>query len=77
MLSGVIRFSQSDCAIAVSGIAGPEGGSEEKPVGTVYIGWLAKGQTAIIERLQYSGDRESVRFQSVEYALSRSLQIFR
>lgn len=65
MCSGALNYG-ADISVAVSGVAGPGGGSEEKPVGTVYIGWLtsaqaSKGQTAKVQRFQFSGDRDAVR----------------
>lgn len=48
-------------AVAVSGVAGPAGGSIEKPVGCVYIGWQVAGQAAKVERHQFSGDRQAIR----------------
>jgi len=73
MASGVLRLSGADFAVAVSGIAGPDGGSNEKPVGTVWFAWArrAKPRPAVdAERHRYDGDRESVRRRSVETALS-------
>jgi nicotinamide-nucleotide amidase len=69
MLSGIRDKASSDYAIAVSGIAGPDGGSEEKPVGTVYIGLLTPTGTTI-ERHRINGDREAVQRASVEAAIS-------
>jgi len=59
MLQGIKKKANSDYAIAVSGIAGPDGGTPEKPVGTVYIGMITPSET-IIERYQFEGDREAV-----------------
>ncbi len=72
MAEGVLNLSGADLSVAVSGIAGPEGGSEEKPVGTVCFGWsMRRGQNIITEtkRLNFSGDRDSVRRQSVISAI--------
>jgi len=65
MCSGALSYG-ADISVAVSGVAGPGGGSEEKPVGTVYIGWLTKdqaaqGQAAKVQRFQFPGDRDAVR----------------
>jgi nicotinamide-nucleotide amidase len=68
MLSGIIKLSSSDCAIAVSGIAGPTGGTKEKPVGTVYIGVETKAKK-VINRYQFEGDRTSVQKQATETAI--------
>jgi PncC family amidohydrolase len=65
MANGAARKFGTDCAIAVSGIAGPEGGSAEKPVGLAYIGVYCNGKTHVVKRV-FSGDRESVRAQAAE-----------
>ena len=62
-----LRF-QSDVAVSVTGIAGPDGGTEEKPVGLVYIGCCVKGQVTVKE-CHFEGDRQKVREQSVTEAL--------
>ena len=64
-----------DVAVAVSGIAGPEGGSEEKPVGTVYIGWQCKGKPALVEHYCFVGDRSDIRRQAVLAALIGVLEV--
>ena len=58
-----------DVAVAVSGVAGPSGGSKRKPVGCVYISWQIKGQEADTERFQFSGDRQAIREATVLAAL--------
>lgn len=58
-----------DIAIAVSGIAGPGGGTKEKPVGTVYIA-IAAGERLTVERCQFKGNRSQIRLSSVEKALA-------
>ena len=62
--NGLARH-QRTCAIAVSGVAGPDGGSREKPVGTVFIGVSSGSIRVNIERFSFSGDRNEVRRQSV------------
>ena len=62
-------------AVAVSGVAGPGGGSVEKPVGCVYIGWQRLGSEAIVTRFQFSGDRQAVREQTVLSALQGISQV--
>jgi nicotinamide-nucleotide amidase len=72
MAGGALDLSGADIAIAVSGIAGPEGGSEEKPVGTVCFAWAIrhKDKTAIdTEKRILKGDRDSVRAKTVVIAL--------
>ena len=67
MLQGANGLAQyrRNCAIAVSGVAGPDGGSQEKPVGTVFIGVSSDSIRVNIERFSFSGDRNEVRRQSV------------
>ena len=69
MVNGVLLEAQADIAVAVSGIAGPDGGSEDKPVGTVWFAW-ARDNGEVVARLHhFSGDRLAVRHQSVVVAL--------
>lgn len=72
MAKGTLRLSGADIAVAVSGVAGPSGGTKEKPVGMVWFGWaLRDGANAQIETTceQFTGDRELIREASVAYAL--------
>ncbi|WP_423823328.1 CinA family protein [Salinisphaera sp. SPP-AMP-43] len=69
MTRGVLAASIADWAIAVSGVAGPNGGSDTKPVGTVYIGWQQRGGQADVVRYDFDGDRGAVRRASVLAAL--------
>lgn len=73
MAEGAIAHSRAQVSIAVTGVAGPSGGSADKPVGTVWFGWCAGGQ-AHAERLLFAGDRAAVRMQTVAHALGRLLQ---
>ena len=68
MAVGALRHSQAQISLAVSGIAGPGGGSEAKPVGTVCFAW-AWNNSRVTETVRFSGDREAVRVQSVMHAL--------
>ncbi|HVP87614.1 MAG TPA: CinA family protein [Casimicrobiaceae bacterium] len=68
MVEGALRASAAQWAIAVTGIAGPSGGTAEKPVGTVYFAWAGPGGTASERRL-IRGDRASIRRDSVGVAL--------
>ena len=70
MVKGVINNSGSDFAIAITGIAGPTGGSEEKPVGTVCFGFSIDGDVFTIMRL-FRGDRLSVISQSVDFSIKQ------
>ncbi len=67
MVSGVLKVTGADVGIAVSGIAGPTGGSPEKPVGTVIIGVSYRDRVKI-ERYFFKGSRKSVRKQSADQA---------
>jgi nicotinamide-nucleotide amidase len=75
MAEGALGRSHAQVAVAVSGIAGPSGGTPEKPVGTVCLAWAAKGGVVRSETKHYSGDRESVRRQSVGRALEGLLEL--
>ena len=68
MVRGAQRHSGARFAVAVSGVAGPDGGSPEKPVGTVWLAW-AVAERMFARRFQFTGDRQAVREQSVEAAL--------
>ncbi|GAA8098600.1 nicotinamide-nucleotide amidohydrolase family protein [Helicobacter pylori] len=70
MLSGVFLNFKADLALAISGVAGPNGGSKANPVGTVYIGAQRLGSQAFIDRCFFKGDRESIQNKSVEHALN-------
>lgn len=69
MALGALSHSDADYSVALTGIAGPEGGSEAKPVGTVWIGWGIKGSPVTTHCFQFQGDRESIRKQAVIEAL--------
>jgi nicotinamide-nucleotide amidase len=72
MASGARAATGAAVAVAVSGIAGPGGGTPDKPVGTVWFAWALPGGTSA-ERLELRGDRQAVRRASVAYALERLL----
>ena len=69
MVLGLLDRCNAKLGISVSGIAGPGGGSEKKPVGTVWIAWAKPGQLIEAMRFQFKGDREQVRVQAVYEAL--------
>jgi nicotinamide-nucleotide amidase len=69
MLAGAMARSPADLAVAITGIAGPGGGSAEKPVGLVFIGVQRRGRSPRIERHVFAGDRAAVRKASLERAL--------
>ena len=68
MALGALAHSKAQVSLAVTGIAGPTGGSPDKPVGTVWFGWAVQGQ-AWTERLRFEDDRDAVRAATVEHAL--------
>ncbi|MDE0309221.1 MAG: nicotinamide-nucleotide amidase [Acidiferrobacterales bacterium] len=69
MAIGGIRSSRADVAVSVTGIAGPDGGSAEKPVGTVWIAWASRDGHSNAVRHRLQGNRRAVRESSVEQAL--------
>jgi nicotinamide-nucleotide amidase len=75
MVDGVLSLSGADAAVAISGIAGPSGGSRDKPVGTVWFAWgLASGErTSICHHL--NGDRQDIQRQAVVLAIEGLLEI--
>jgi nicotinamide-nucleotide amidase len=75
MALGALSRSHASVALAITGIAGPSGGSREKPVGTVCFAWARKGGLARSETRHFAGDREAVRRQSVERALAGVLEL--
>jgi nicotinamide-nucleotide amidase len=77
MAAGVRSISKADFAVAVSGVAGPDGGSDEKPVGTVWFAIASPDKRPQTERRLFAGDRESVRRQTVIFALQRLREALR
>ncbi|MDO9141093.1 MAG: nicotinamide-nucleotide amidase [Methylobacter sp.] len=69
MATGALAHSVADVAIAVTGIAGPDGGTTEKPVGTVFIAWVDKNGKAQVVKKQFSGNRRQIRAQTVAGAI--------
>jgi nicotinamide-nucleotide amidase len=70
MALGALAHSQAQVAVAVTGVAGPTGGSPAKPVGTVWFGFAVPGQV-ITEKRQFEGDRAAVRSATVQHAFTR------
>jgi len=68
MATGALKYSHAQVSVAVTGIAGPTGGSVEKPVGTVWFAW-AMGEQVSSERRVFAGDRAAVREATVQHAL--------
>ena len=74
MATGSLKNSNALISIAITGIAGPTGGSPGKPVGTVSFAWCRVGESAVAETAVFAGDREAVRRQAVVHALRGLLQ---
>ena len=73
MASGAVRYSRARVGVAVTGIAGPAGGSPDKPVGTVWFGFMVDGRLTS-EMKRFDGDRAAVREATVAHAIDRLLQ---
>ena len=69
MVAGTLKHSRAQVALAISGIAGPGGGTPDKPVGTVCLAWGSANGAVSSERRVFAGDRREVRRQAVEHAL--------
>lgn len=69
MVAGALAHFGATVAVAVTGIAGPGGGTDDKPVGSVWIGWKKRGGYAHAQLFHFDGDRDAVRRQTVAEAL--------
>jgi nicotinamide-nucleotide amidase len=74
MAEGALTHSHAQVALAITGIAGPGGGSAEKPVGTVFIAWAGARRVTREQHYAFSGDRATIRRQSVRAALQGLLR---
>lgn len=77
MAEGALARSGAQMAVAITGVAGPSGGTVEKPVGTVWVAWARAGYETRARRWQFEGDREAVRRQSVTAAIEGLLDWLR
>ncbi|MEH6617786.1 MAG: nicotinamide-nucleotide amidase [Porticoccus sp.] len=77
MAEGALNASGADIAVAVSGVAGPDGGTEEKPVGTVWFAWATTNGSVVTHCSQFVGDRGAVRKAAVEQALKGLIQVLK
>ncbi len=75
MVQGALERSRADIAVAVSGIAGPGGGTAEKPVGTVWFGWGERGEAVKVRREMLDGGRDTIRQRAVDVALHGLLEL--
>lgn len=69
MVVGALSNNSAHWGIAISGVAGPGGGSKVNPVGTVWFAWLESGRTPVSVKKRFTGGREKIRRRSVEFAL--------
>ena len=74
MAAGALKNSKAQIALSVTGIAGPGGGTDEKPVGLVYIGYAQEGQQSIAHEFHFIGERSDIREQTSRAALSLVLE---
>ena len=74
MAAGALARSDAGISVAVSGIAGPGGGTPDKPVGTVWLAWAMRGADIAAERRRFAGDRDAVRRQTVVRAIEGLLE---
>ncbi len=77
MAEGALAHSHAQAALAVTGIAGPTGGTPEKPVGTVWFAWAGKAGETVTVKHALQGDRDAVRRQSVRIALEGILEFLK
>jgi nicotinamide-nucleotide amidase len=77
MAAGALSHSAADVAAAVSGIAGPAGGTSDKPVGTVWFAWQRGGGICRVQCMRFGGDRRGIRRQAVRVALQGILDVCR
>ncbi len=75
MVSGALTKSHAGVALAISGIAGPGGGTPDKPVGTVWFAWKKRDQGIMTRIMHLEGNRDSIRRQAVERALNGVLEL--
>ncbi len=74
MIRGTLERAEADLGLSISGIAGPGGGSADKPVGTVCFGWGRTGESPQTATCRFDGDREAVRRQAVVFALTELIR---
>lgn len=74
MATGALTHSRAQVSVAVTGVAGPSGGSADKPVGLVWFGFALPGQT-VTEKMHFAGDRAAVRAATVRHALQQLMEL--
>lgn len=75
MAAGAVAHSNAQLAVSVSGVAGPDGGTPDKPVGCVWLAWFCGGQGQKTACFHFQGDREAVRYQAIEAAVQGLLEL--
>jgi nicotinamide-nucleotide amidase len=75
MSDGLFAQTDADVAVSISGIAGPDGGSDDKPVGLVWLSWGKRDKSVFANAFNFDGDREEVRRQSIKQALENLLEL--
>jgi len=75
MSDGLFAHTDADVAVSISGIAGPDGGSDDKPVGLVWLSWGKRDKSVFANSFNFDGDREDVRRQSIKQALDNLLDL--
>ena len=75
MTDGLFSHTNADVAVSVSGIAGPDGGTDAKPVGLVWLSWGKRDKSVFANPFNFDGDREEVRKQSIKQALNCLLDL--
>lgn len=75
MAKGALAFSSADLSIAITGIAGPEGGTTQKPIGTVWIAWSGNNFNIVTQLYVFTGDRQAIRLAAMVKALEGLLNM--
>jgi nicotinamide-nucleotide amidase len=75
MSDGLFSRTDADVAVSISGIAGPDGGSDDKPVGLVWLSWGKRDKSVFANPFNFDGNREEVRKQSIKQALNKLLDL--
>jgi nicotinamide-nucleotide amidase len=75
MAEGALAFSHADVSVAITGVAGPTGGTRAKPVGLVYIAWAVRGEAPLALGFRFKGGRDAVRGQSIAFAIQGLMEI--
>lgn len=77
MVEGALQNSQARYALSITGIAGPEGGTPDKPVGYVCFAWAGHNKDTVSECVHFDGDRQQVRIQAVQHSLDRMAELIK